>query len=50
MEFLVANGYKFHDKVMKTYSGNNKYYACEECNLMKKLKSYRKSKLNMTNG
>lgn len=34
MEFLKSKGFKFHDKIFKTYSGNNKYSACEEYRLI----------------
>ena len=31
MEYLMKKGFKFHEDIFKTYSGNNKYY-CRECN------------------
>lgn len=45
MEYLLSKGYKFHDKIFKTYSGNKKYSACEEYYVMKLLDEYRKSKI-----
>lgn len=27
----MKKGFKFHEDIFKTYSGNNKYY-CRECN------------------
>ena len=35
MEYLMKKGFKFHEDIFKTYSGNNKYYY-RECNAVNK--------------
>ena len=34
MEYLMKKGFKFHEDIFKTYSGNSKYYyrECREIN------------------
>lgn len=40
MMYLVEQGFHFHSDIVKTYSGNHRYYACERPSVLKALKKY----------
>jgi hypothetical protein len=41
MEYLRDCGFRFHKDIMKTYTRNCKYYACESPKVLKALAEYR---------
>lgn len=43
MEYLSSNGFKFHDTLHKTYSGNTHYYVTEGTKVLNFLKKYREN-------
>lgn len=40
MEYLMNKGFKFHEDIFKTYSGNSKYYYRECREINKALENY----------